>query len=785
MSWSTCKRRGTGALIALWLLGGAQLGYAQNTPGYPEKVVQWTVQAGETCADVAKAMYGSVGRTDLVLRYNRVSCTAGAPLATGLTLVLPAEVTQVPTARITSVNPETRARPAGGGWSQAASGQPLSSSSSVNTLEEGRAGIRFIDRSRVYLASNTLVVIYGTASQSQVAKSRPARVELDRGELQAGLAALRGGGAGSGQDAVEVDVAGGGRVSAASRDTVLRRKGTRTNVSVFDGEANVKSAGATVTVPKNFGTRFLDTKPPEPPRPLPPAPAWQGPEPLLVFASPEGGTVRTRWSPMPKAQSYRVELARDAAFEDLVVREHVPAEITAFRAEQLPPGRYHVRIRGIDTDDFLGIASAARVLDVVSAHWSRGQGDVASGAIAPGRYAVLDLKPPRDLEMAEGAGAFRPAPSKLDFSRIDARQLRFRRRGGEVTQTVPLRFDEPTASIEVTESPKGLKMTVTFTGLDALDVTRDVAPRLQIRRGDETETVALAKRPDGRFSGFAAAGTKVARIDALDGRGRVLGSLVPTEAVVDPELAPVQPEPFVYPLLGAAVPYVPMSTRLAAGLHAPTTAEVASVGGLVESDGDPAALAGFVYGSGQIGPLGVDGAIRTRRGLSDQPGDTGGWLGLRYRAWQTMVSEEDGTTLELAPRLALAFPLDDEGPSPQLDSSMLVGGTVSDWTWLANLGGRFRLGRQGRRQAFVDEGQVYLLGGGSYRPSSWLRLVSVLDLQLLVPGGSAPVLFRGGLQGGIEMGETFFVSLQGRVSPWNDVGGYGGGQLALGLRSWP
>ncbi len=781
MSWSPSRRRGGGALIALWLLTSTQAGFAQNTPGYPEKVIQWTVQAGETCADVAKAMYGSAARTDLVLRYNRVSCTAGAPLATGLTLVLPAEVTQVPTARITSVNPETRARPAGGGWSQAAPGQPLSSSSAVNTLEEGRAGIRFIDRSRVYLAANTLVVIYGTASQSQVSKSRPARVELNRGELQAGLAALRGG---PSTDAVEVDVEGGGRVSAASRDTVLRRKGTRTNVSVFDGKADVKSAGKSVAVPKNFGTRFVDKTPPEPPRPLPPAPAWQGPDPVLVFAPPEGGIVQTRWSPMPKAQSYRIELARDAAFEDLVVREQVPADVTAFRAEQLPPGRYHVRIRGIDTDDFLGIASPARQVEVVASRWARGNGGFADGAIAPGRYAVLTLTPSQDLEMAVADGAFGPVPSKLDFSRIDARELRFRRRSDKTTQSVPLRFEEPSAKIEVAEKPDGLTMTVTFDGLERLDIARDVLPRLRLRRGDQTEEIALARQPDGRFVGFAPAGGEVARIDALDGRGRVLGTLIPEKAPAV-ELPPVAPEPFVYPRLGATVPYVPMSPRLAMGLLSPTAPNAASLGGLVESDGDPASVAGFVYGSGQIGPIGIDSAIRTRAGLSDRPGDTGGWLGLRYRAWSTVLSEDEGTTIELAPRLALAFPLDDEGPSPQLDPSMMVGGAIGPGTWLVNLGGRFRLGRQGLRQAFVDEGQVYLLGGGSYLALPWLRLVGALDLHLLVPGGTAPVLFRGGLQGGIEMGETFYVSLQGRVSPWNDVGGYGGGQLALGLRGWP
>ena len=782
MSWSPSKRRSLGALIAAWSLVSTRLGLAQTTPGYPEKVVQWTVQAGESCADVAKAMYGSAKRVDLVLRYNRVSCTPGAPLATDLTLVLPAEVTVVPTARITSVNPETRARPAGGGWSPAVSGQPLSSSSAVNTLEEGRAGIRFIDRSRVYLASNTLVVIYGTASQSHVSKTRPARVQLDRGELQAGLAALRGGSSES--DAVEVDVAGGGRVSASSRDTVLRRKGTRTNVSVFDGKAEVESAGKRVAVPRNFGTRFVDQKPPEPPRPLPPAPAWAGPERVVVFTGAGGGTIKTSWAPIPKAQTYRIELSRDAAFEDLIAREHVQADVRAFRAEQLPPGRYHVRIRGIDTDDFLGIAAPPRTVEVVEAQWSRGTGQLDDDGIMPGRYAILSMKAPPHIQMAQGDGAFGPVPSRLDFSRLDVDTLRFRRRNGQAEQEIPVRYAEAKATIELDESPQGLTLKVRFGGLDRLDVSRDVGPRLLIRHGDESITIALEARPDGSFVGFAPNGAEVSRIDAVDQRGRVLGTLVPRPKSTPPPFV-VAPEPFVYPTIGSTTPYVPMSPRIAVGMLAPTSPRAAEVGALFESDGDPAAIAGFARGSGQIGPVGVDGTIRTRQGLSDRPADTGGWVGLRYRAWRMVLSEVDGTTLELAPRLAVTFPLDDESPSPQLETSVLFGGAVGDASWVLNLGGRARLGRRGQQQAFVDEGQIYLLGGGAYLPLPWLRVVSALDLHLLVPGGGLSPLFRGGLTGGIELGQTFFVSLQGRISPWNDVGGYGGGQLALGLRSWP
>src|SRR5690606_27535097 len=146
-------------------------------------------------------------------------------------------------------------------------GMPLHERYSVNTREEARADIRFVDRTRIFLSEKTLVVIYGTARQSQVARQKEVIAELDSGELPAGLAAIAG-------KRAEIGVSGGAKVSAESRDTVLRKNAEkrRTTVSVFDGKANVRSGGKQVSVPKNHGSAFVDQKPPSEPKPLPPPP---------------------------------------------------------------------------------------------------------------------------------------------------------------------------------------------------------------------------------------------------------------------------------------------------------------------------------------------------------------------------------------------------------------------------------------------------------------------------------------------------------------------------------
>lgn len=77
--------------FALALTAAARPAFAEDsaTPGYPERVVQWGVQRGETCEDIAAAMYGSPKHMNFLGRYNRINCQKGVSLTEGMTLVCP------------------------------------------------------------------------------------------------------------------------------------------------------------------------------------------------------------------------------------------------------------------------------------------------------------------------------------------------------------------------------------------------------------------------------------------------------------------------------------------------------------------------------------------------------------------------------------------------------------------------------------------------------------------------------------------------------------------------
>ena len=758
MSFATIRNIALGAALTVT----ASLAHADEpTPGYPEKIIQWGVMPGETCVDIARAMYGGAQHSGLLLRYNRIACTPGAPLKPGMTLVLPATVTTVPTARITSVNPETRARPAGGGWAEAHSGQPLSTHSNVNTLEDGRASIQFIDRSKVYMAEHTLVVIFGTASQTQVSKTRPL-VEVQSGELRAGLAALRG-------DAVNVAVKGGALVSAASNDTVIRKREKRTTVAVFDGNARVRSAGKDVAVPKHFGSAFVEAKPPSPPRPLPPAPVWaDGSGPKITFGAGGKGRVELGWNAVPKAVSYRLELSRDAAFEELVLREEMPASVRKFRAESLGAGDYFVRVRAIDNEDFLGIASQGRPLSVLDANWG-GLGTVDGDSLVVSPYAMLSLQPSPSVELAFDDGAFNAMPPRIDFAEQAPTRLRWRRKGQPAEIAMAVSYARPKVTLDVMQSEQHLSVRAAFAQLHGVDVMSAIKPRAVLRgSAPAAGSDALLSAIDDMFGAELPHRRDAVAVDLVDGRGALLASYALADEV-EPEAAPER-EVWIGPTLGLR----PVTPRIDVAAWSPTPRSAAALTGVADSaDGDGPRYQGEAYALGGIGPLGIEALVRGRASEDRGDVDSGAWLGARYR-----IVQLDG--FELANGLRVSIPLDDMSPPVQLEPSVALGGVFGDFSWLANLGARIRL-QDLEQRTYVDDAQGFAILGAGYDIVSWWRAIALLDGHVLAGGDP---LFRGGLSLGMELGTIPFVSIAGRVSPWRDVGGHVSGHLGVGFRSF-
>ncbi len=769
--------------LALFAVAGAfarEARAAGPTPGFPEPVVQWGVQKGETCADIARALYGSPQHIRLLDRYNRVSCQTGVALPEGVTLVLPATVTTIPDAKLRSMNPDVRARLAGGSWNNAASGMPLYSNSSVNTREKGRADVEFVDRTRVFLAPNTLVVIYGTAHQTRVSKTPPAAVEVESGEVKAGLSALRG-------DTVEVAIKGGGRVSAASRDTVVERKGERTTVAVFNGNAGVTSGGKLIQVPTNYGSRFVGTAAPIPPRALPPAPAWGagGTDPIAL--APAGqGVIAATWAPVNTAISYRVELARDETFNDLIAREEVSKDIVSFRADKLPAGTYYLQVRAIDKEEFLGIASKTRAIRIVDARLETGFGALKNHTIETNPYGTLGFGASPDLEMALDEGPFGPMPSQLDLQKRAPRVLHVRTRGSVAAESIQIAYAKVGATVEAApaKDARQLAVTVTLVGFEGVDVGARVTPRLRAHLpgvGSAAETVQdVALTPGATASLFRAvvplprpaAAMGPMRLDVIDSRGSMLGTTT-TEIIDAPKQVP--PAPAAMPRIGADAALWSLSPRTGVFWFAPTATNLASGGVVTARSGNELVFQGQVRASGSIGPLGIDAALRSNAS-GQGPSDGSAWLGARYR-----LVRIGRASFELAPALRVGIPMVTGGPPARLEGAIAAGGAQGRFTWLADLGVRVRL-RDDDGLGGAPPLQGFLLAGATADATSWLRFHALLDAHALSADVDGAQL-QGGLGAGLEAGGTFFGAASLRVSPFTSAGdSVFNAQLSVGVR---
>lgn len=731
----------------------------EATPGYSERVIQWSVQEEASCADIAKVVYGSASHIEQVQRYNEVDCAVGASIPAGTTLVLPEKVTNLPTAQLKSLTPTVHARPPGGGWGAAGSGMSLFERYGVHTLGDARADIRFRDRSRVVLSENTLVVIYRTAAQTNVRTAEPKDVELQEGEVAAGLAALRG-------RPLDVAIGEGRSVRVRSRDTVLRRHGARTTVSVFDGESEVRAAQQQVVVHRGEGSAVIGDQPPTAPRPLPSAPEWGAASSrgIVVVAGNLGGFEAT-WSAVPSAVGYRFEAAHDPAFEQLVAREEVPARVTRFAAQAMPPGHYYLRVRAIDDEDFLGMAADALQVTVVGVEVLP-HGKLEGGTLRASPYATLRFLAPDDVKLVEANGVVTGLSDAIELIRRPA-ELRLQSRGA--TASLPVEYDPLDPWITAKRQGDSVVIALELRQPGAAAVLARVAPSLVIG----TRRFALEADAAGLRTVVPVALADEARVDAIDGSGRLLGS-VWLPRLVEPEHVWALP---------ALVPPVSLSPALSVGWWSPRVrSHGAAVGSVALIEGNAVGQI-QLRGAGAFGPFAVDATLDTES-IGGDLHTSAAWLGLRWRAVELRQHE-----LALGPALRVGLPTVSTSPPPRVDIGFGVGGNDGALNLLGNIGARLATSTEQtcqERACAAPKAQGAALFGASYALLGWLQGYALLDAHLLrfqsLPAVPATTTFRGGLSLGLEGGGVLFGGVGVRASPWSDLGGYAHGHLTIGVR---
>ncbi len=354
---------------------------AVATTAAAQEKPEYVVVAGDTCELVAKKVYGDPKRYDLLHEANPQLGPMPHKLKPGTVLRTPKPGAA---AKVTFIRKDVEASTPGAHTAKL--NEDLDRGHKVSTLADSSAELTFKDTSRLQLSEHTLVVILGASSLLSSQKQASASdTTLMKGELYAHLGALAGKPKPIATPSGTVEIGGESKVSVDPKST--------TRLAVYKGKSSLAAAGKKVEVDQGFGSKADLGKPPTKPVPLPRAPAWTVaiPTTLLTFGSADvSGTFGTTEAGI---QKFHVQLARDSAFNDLIVDARLPASVTKLEARNVASGTYHARVSAIDADLFEGPFGEVATLRVVAVAARTATATVDGTIEVPGMFCGLDGGP--------------------------------------------------------------------------------------------------------------------------------------------------------------------------------------------------------------------------------------------------------------------------------------------------------------------------------------------------------------------------------------------------------
>jgi phage tail protein X len=374
----------------------------QETRARAEEPVRHVVRAGDSCSSIAQHYYGDTRFVDLLHGANPELARKPPPhvLKEGMVLVIPPKPAPRtgPDAQLTAVQnqvdvltPETKPGKAN---------DPLFRGNRVSTQAASAADVTFRDETQVKLGERTLVIILGDARSAAAKIGAPSETQttLVTGNLRAFMAgaspsappsAPPRGPAAFATDAAAVKIYDGeAQVSADAVKT--------TRLAVYRGSSAIDARGTRREVPRGFGSKAELGQQPTVPRPLPPAPLWTTPPPLVLLdrgtasivgvydVPPSGARLSPGPQPATRVASWHVQIARDGIFRDVAVDTTAPAGVWRIEAQPPGAGRYYIRVSSVDDDHFEGpYGVIARVLVVKAVETA-----------LPGGRRRIELEPP-------------------------------------------------------------------------------------------------------------------------------------------------------------------------------------------------------------------------------------------------------------------------------------------------------------------------------------------------------------------------------------------------------
>ena len=306
---------------------------------FPAQAANWLylTYPGDTLSQIGQTYLKSMRDWPKVQAVNGVDIPEHLPANTRIKI--PVELLKVTPAPVTvaAVNGNVRYQSGAGPFQTLTAGALLHGGENVLTGPRSSASYRFADGT-VLTQQAFSKLTFGRLAAYGKTGMVSTELSLDSGRLEASAAK-------------QLAPAGGFRVKTVVAVAGLRGTDFRLNLAeggktlhseVMKGEVDVAAHGREIRVQAGYGTVAQAGKPPEAPRALLMAPAEEGLASLidhlpLAFA----------WQPVAGARAYRAQVARDAAFNEVLLDDVTPQPGITWR-DDLPDGNYVLRLRAID-----------------------------------------------------------------------------------------------------------------------------------------------------------------------------------------------------------------------------------------------------------------------------------------------------------------------------------------------------------------------------------------------------------------------------------------------------
>lgn len=229
-------------------------------------------------------------------------------------------------------------------WQKAFEGKQLYDRDAVQTLENSAADITFDEKTILNMGENSLIVIK-RLQQDPVYKEKRSFLVLVDGDMRGRLGT---GGETSlhlavGTQAATVRAQGGAKVTEPVDFKLSVNPDKSSTIAVYSGKAEIEAEGKKVIVRENQATVVNLNGQPLEPRTLLPA---------VVLKSPSVGEeyyyrdlqpkIRFAWEKIPEATEYRLVIARDSLFFDIVTDERLSKN--RFSHGNLKKGSYYWKV---------------------------------------------------------------------------------------------------------------------------------------------------------------------------------------------------------------------------------------------------------------------------------------------------------------------------------------------------------------------------------------------------------------------------------------------------------